>query len=84
MYEVAEAPPHAPLAAVQPAAGLAEIRHGRQLAVDGPRRVPARVELVAGLLSGVFVLEARVHVPYQICEGGVLVDVLWVVWFGGR
>jgi len=50
MYEVAEAAADAALAAVQPAARLAEVGDGRELAVDGARGVPARVQGVAGLL----------------------------------
>lgn len=64
--EVAEAAAHTALAAVQPAAGLAEIGDGRQLAVDGARGVPARVQRIACLLRAVFVLESRVHVSDQI------------------
>ena len=66
MNEVAEAASHTALAAVEPTARLAEVRHGRELAVDGARGVPARVEGVAGLLRRVFVLEARVDVADQV------------------
>lgn len=66
MDEIAEAGAHAPLARVEPAARLAKVRHGAQLAVDGARGVPARVEGVAGLLRGVFVLESRVDVADEI------------------
>jgi len=69
MYEVAEAAAHAALARVQAAARLAEVGHGRELAVDGARGVPPAVERVAGLLRRVLVLEARVHVADQICLG---------------
>ena len=62
MDEVAEAAAHAALAAVQAAARLAEVGHGRELAVDRARRVPAAVERVAGFLRRVFVLEASVDV----------------------
>lgn len=62
MDEVAEAAADAALAAVEAAAGLAEVGHGRELAVDGAGGVPAAVEGVAGLLGGIFVLEARVDV----------------------
>ena len=62
MDEVAEAAAHAALAAVEPAARLPEVGDGRQLAVDGPRGVPAAVEGVAGLLGRVLVFEARVDV----------------------
>lgn len=65
--EVAEAAAHAALARVEAAARLAEIRHGRQLAVDGARGVPARVERVARLLRRVLVLEARVDVADEVC-----------------
>ena len=69
MYEIAEAGPHAAFAAVQPAARFPEVGHGAQLAVDGARGVPARVERVARLLGGVFVFEARVNIPDEICGG---------------
>lgn len=62
MYEVAEAAAHAALARVEAAAGLAEIGYGRELAVYGAAGVPARVEVVAGFLGGVFVFEAGVDV----------------------
>jgi hypothetical protein len=64
--EVAEAAAHAAVARVEAAAGLPEVRHGRQLAVYGPPRVPARVERVAGLLRRVLVFEARVDIADQI------------------
>jgi hypothetical protein len=60
--EVAEAAADAALARVQTATGLAEIGHGRELAVDGARGVPARVQRVTGLLGRVFVLEPGVDV----------------------
>lgn len=66
MDEVAEAAAHATLAAVQAAARFPEVGDGRQLAVDGARRVPAAVEGVAGVLRRVLVFEARVHVADQI------------------
>ena len=69
MDEVAEPAPHAPFPAVEPAARFPEIGHGGQLAVDGPRGVPAAVERVAGLLRRIFVLEARVHVADEILYG---------------
>ncbi len=68
MDEIAEAAPHAPFPAVEPAAGLAEIGHGGELAVDGAGGVPARVERVAGLLRGILVFEARVDVADEICS----------------
>lgn len=70
MYEVAETPSYASLAAVEATARLAEVGDGRELAVDGARGVPAGVERVAGGLRGVFVLEARVDVADEICVGG--------------
>ena len=66
MYEIAEAPPNTSFAAVQPTACLAEVRHGRQLAVDGARGVPSTVEGVAGFLRRVLVFEARVDVTDEI------------------
>lgn len=64
--EVAEAAADAALARVEAAAGLAEVGDGGQLAVDGPRGVPARVEVVAGLLGRLLVLEAGVDVADQV------------------
>jgi len=64
--EIAEPASHAAFPAIEPAACLAEIRHRRQLAVDGPRGVPAGVEGVAGLLRRVLVFEACVDVADQI------------------
>lgn len=75
--EVAEAAADAALARVQSAARLAEVGDGRQLAVDGPARVPSRVELVACLLRRVLVLEARVHVAHQVVVGVVADDQLF-------
>lgn len=72
MYEIAEAAPHAAFAAVEPAAGFAEVGDGGELAVDGAGGVPAAVEGVAGLLGGIFVLEARVDVADEICRGVVV------------
>lgn len=66
MNEIAEPPSHAPLPAVQAATRFPEIGHGTQLAVDGSRGVPARVERVAGFLRRVFVFEACVDVAYEI------------------
>ena len=62
MYEIAEATPDAPFAAVEPAAGFPEVGHGAEFAVDGAGGVPARVERVAGFLGGIFVFEASVDV----------------------
>lgn len=69
MNEVAESAAHAAFARVEAAARLAEIGDGGQLAVDGAAGVPARVEAVAGLLRVLFVLEAHVDVPDEICDG---------------
>jgi len=66
MDEIAEAASHATLAAIQPAARFAEIRDRRELAVDGPRRVPARVQRVAGFLRAVFVFESCVDVADEM------------------
>jgi hypothetical protein len=67
MYEVTEPATHAPLAAVESTARFAEVRHGGEFAVDGPRGVPAGVEGVGGGLRGVFVFEARVDIADEIC-----------------
>lgn len=62
MDEITETAADAAFAAVEAAAGFAEIGHGRELAVDGAGGVPPAVEGVAGGLGGVFVFEARVDV----------------------
>jgi len=62
MNEITETASNTSFPAIQSATRFAEIRDGRELAVDGPRRVPAGVEGVAGLLRRVFVLEARVDI----------------------
>lgn len=62
MNEIAEPAPHAAFAAVEPAAGFAEVGHGREFAVDRAGGVPATVECVAGGLRRVFVFEAGVDV----------------------
>lgn len=64
--EVAEPPADAAFARVEAAAGLAEVGHRAELAVDGARGVPPAVELVAGFLGGFFVLEARVDVADEV------------------
>lgn len=66
MNEIAEPAPHTPFPAVEPAARFAEIGDGRKLAVDRAGGVPARVEGVAGLLGGIFVLEAGVDVADEV------------------
>lgn len=65
--KVAEAAADAALARVEAAAGLAEVGDGAELAVDGAAGVPAGVELVAGLLRGFLVFEARVDVADEVC-----------------
>jgi hypothetical protein len=62
MYEIAETASDATFPTIQSAAGFAKIGDGRELAVDGTCGVPAGVELIAGFLRAVFVLEARVDV----------------------
>lgn len=66
MDEIAESAPHTALTAIKTTTGFPEIRHGTQLAVNGPRGVPAAVEVVAGLLRRLLVLEARIHVANQV------------------
>ncbi len=68
MDEIAESASDASLPTIEPAARFAKIGDGTELAVDGARSVPARVEGVAGLLSRVFVFEARVDVANKICK----------------
>lgn len=62
MDEIAKATTDTPFAAVEAAAGFAEIGHGREFAVDGAGGVPAAVEGVARGLGRIFVFEARVDV----------------------
>lgn len=76
MYEVAEAAADAALARVEAAAGLAEVGDGAELAVDGAAGVPAGVELVAGGLGRVLVLEAGVDVADEVVVGVVADDEL--------
>lgn len=66
MDEVAEAAAHTTLAAVEPTARLAEVGDGTQLAVDWARSIPSRIEVIAGFLGGLLVLESRVHVADQV------------------
>ncbi len=66
MDEIAEPAADAAFAAVEAAAGFAEVGDGGQFAVDGAGGVPAGVEGVAGLLGGVFVFEAGVDVADEI------------------
>lgn len=66
MDEIAEPPPDTALARIEPAARLPEVRDRAQLAVDRPARVPAGVQLVAGGLRRVLVLEARVDVADEV------------------
>ena len=67
MDEVAKSASHATFPGVQSAAGFSEICDGTEFAVDGAGGVPPAVELVAGVLGGFFVLEARVDVSDQVC-----------------
>ena len=66
MNEIAETASNTSFSTVQSAACFAEIGDRRELAVDGARRVPAGVQGVAGFLRGVFVLESRVDISYEI------------------
>lgn len=66
MNKVTEAATDTTFAAVETATGLAEVGDGTELAVNGPGGVPAAVELVAGTLGRVLVLEARVDVADQV------------------
>lgn len=66
MNKIAKPAPHAPLPRVQPAARLPKVRHRAQLAVDGAGGVPPAVEVVAGLLGRVLVLEAGVDVADEV------------------
>lgn len=74
--EIAKAAADAALARVEAAAGLAKVGDGAELAVDGAAGVPARVELVAGLLGRVLVLEAGVDVADEVVVGVVADDEL--------
>lgn len=73
--EVAEAAADAALARVEAAAGLAEVGDGAELAVDGARGVPAAVELVAGGLGRLLVLEAGVDVADQVLRENVSITI---------
>lgn len=66
MDEITESAPNAALPAVQTTARLAEVGNRREFTVDRPRSVPARVQIIAGLLSAVFVFEPRVDVADQV------------------
>ena len=66
MYKVAEAATNTALSRVETAAGFAKVGYGAELTVYRSRGVPAAVELVAGLLGRLFVLEASVDVSDQI------------------
>ena len=66
MNKVAEPAAHTSFARVQSTACLAKICYRTQLAVDGARSVPPRVEVLAGLGRILLVLEASVHVADQV------------------
>lgn len=66
MYEVTKPTPNTTVSAIQPAAGFSKVRNWRQFGVYGPRGVPPAVERIASSLRGVFVLESRVDVAYEI------------------
>ena len=66
MNEVAEPTAHTSFAAVEPAARLAEVGDGAELAVDRARAIPATIQRIARLLRRVLVLEARIHVADQV------------------
>lgn len=51
VYEVTKPSTDTALARVQTAAGLAEIRHGAEFAINRPSSVPARVQIVARFLG---------------------------------
>lgn len=62
MDEIAKPAAHTTLPAVQATTRFAEIGDGAELAVDGPGRVPAAVERVAGRLRAILVFETGVYV----------------------
>ena len=64
--KIAEPAAHTSFARVQSTACLAKICYRTQLAVDWPRGVPPRVEVLAGLGRVLLVLEASVHVADQV------------------
>jgi len=66
MNEIAESTSYAALATVQPAARLSEVGDRREFAVYGARSIPARVQLVAGFLCGVFVFKPRIDVSNKM------------------
>ena len=67
--EVAEPTADAALAAVETAAGFAEVGHGGEFAVDRAAGVPARVEGVACFLRVFFVFESDVDIADEVCWG---------------
>jgi hypothetical protein len=62
MYEITKTPSNTPLPTIQSTTGFAEIRHGRELAVDRAGGVPTGIEGVAGFLRAVFVFKACIDV----------------------
>ena len=75
MNKIAKTPSHTSLPTVQPTTRFPEVCDGGELAVDGARGVPTRVERVAGGLRAVFVFEARVDVADEICTHATYVSV---------
>lgn len=66
MNKVTKAAAHATFATVETTARLAEVGDGAELAVDGPGGVPAAIQIIAGLLRRLLVLEARIDVADQM------------------
>lgn len=66
MDKVTKPAAHTPLAAVKATARLSKVRNRAQFTVDGTSGVPATIQIVAGLLGRLLVLEARVDVADQV------------------
>jgi hypothetical protein len=66
MDKITEAPSDTPLPTIQPATRLPKIRHGTQLTIDRPRRIPPTIQRIARRLRRVLVLEPRVHIADKV------------------
>jgi len=66
MNEIAETAPNATLPTIQSTTRLAEIRNGRELAVDRPCGVPAGIQRIASFLRRVFVFESCVDIADEM------------------
>lgn len=62
MYKVTETSADTSLSTIESATSLSEICNRAEFAVDGSCSIPAAVQVIAGLLRRVLVLEARIDV----------------------